>query len=1052
MSTVVPVLDNTLDLPEETRAFLAQLKKSGFIGDIEASHGARIVAATDNSIYQAIPQAILYPRGSQDVRCIVRTANRAEFRSLSFTPRGGGTGTNGQSLTTGLVVDLSRHMNRILEINPQEGWVRVEAGVVKDQLNQALAPHGFFFAPDTSTSNRCTIGGMIATDASGQGSLIYGKTSDHILALKSVLANGEILHSQPISRQQAQQEAQQDTTIGAIYQQVLATCCELRAEIDARFPPLNRFLTGYDLKHAYHSESDCIDLSRLIAGAEGTLALVTEAKLSITPQPNYKVLVNIKYLDFQDALRHAPALVKAQATSVETIDSNVLDLARNDVVWHEVSDLLTDVPPYRMDGINILEFTAHDQAELGEKIKALLNDLKALDPHKSGVIGYQICRDAASIQRIYAMRKKAVGLLGATQGAAKPVAFVEDTAVPPEKLADYIMEFRALLDSYGLHYGMFGHVDAGVLHVRPALNMQDPASEQLVREISDQVVALTAKYGGLMWGEHGKGFRSEYGPEFFGEQLFTELRKIKSAFDPDNRFNPGKICTPVGSERKQHKLVSVDARKRGWYDRQIPIASQALIQGAMDCNGNGLCFNFDAQAPMCPSYRATKDKRYSPKGRASLLREWARQAGEQGYELSQTPAEPSLWQNIRLPSFNPADSDFNHEVRASLDTCLACKACASQCPVKVDIPRQRALFYATYHQRYRRAVRDFLVRDGEQLFSRLAKLPRLGNLISQNVISRGLLKRWFGYQDVPRYSVPALKRQLPQQVISLAELEVAAKSLTQAQIREQYVLIVQDAFTSSFNADLVAAFAQVAVQFGRTPVLLPLLANGKASHVKGFLATFQRQASATAAQLASYAEQYGCAMVGMDAATTLVYRDEYRHEQIPLSDTFHVQTIDEFLMTILKEDAAAVGELTAGTQGVSVSSSENTVTLLPHCTEQTADPRVTQRWQRIFAQVGVVLKTPQVGCCGMAGTFGHESEQQALSQQIYTLSWQTLVEQGDTPIVATGFSCRCQVERFSLPARNTNQGRLDRQTPLKKKLSKQKPMHPVQLLAQLLEN
>lgn len=1030
MSIQIPVLDKKLDLPEETRAFLAQLKKSGFIGDIEAGDAARVVAATDNSIYQAIPQAILYPRGSQDVRCIVRTANRREFNSITFTARGGGTGTNGQSLTTGVIIDLSRHMNKILEINPQEGWVRVEAGVVKDQLNQALAPHGYFFAPDTSTSNRCTIGGMIATDASGQGSLIYGKTSDHILALKSVLANGEMLHSQPLSRNQAEKIATEETTVGQIYRQVLATCQTMKAEIDARFPPLNRFLTGYDLKHAYDEDTDCVDLSRLIAGAEGTLALVTEAKLNITPQPNFKVLVNIKYLDFQDALRHAPALVRAQATSVETIDSNVLDLARNDIVWHQVSDLLTDVPPYRMDGINILEFTAHDQAELGDKVKALLNNLKALDPHASGVIGYQICRDAESIQRIYAMRKKAVGLLGATKGSAKPVAFVEDTVVPPEQLADYILEFRHLLDSYGLHYGMFGHVDAGVLHVRPALDMQDPASEQLVREISDKVVQLTAKYGGLMWGEHGKGFRSEYGPEFFGDELFTELRKIKSAFDPNNRFNPGKICTPLGSERKQQRLVSVDARKRGWYDRQIPLASQALIGGAMDCNGNGLCFNFDAQAAMCPSFRASKDKRYSPKGRASLLREWARQAGEQGYALSNSLAEPSMWQNLRLATESTTKADFNHEVRASLDTCLACKACASQCPVKVDIPRQRALFYATYHQRYRRPWRDFLVRDGEKFFSRFAKTPRLGNLLSQNLFSKKVLAWWFGYQDIPRFSVPKLSRQLPQQVMSLTQFESAAATLTQAQIREQYVLIVQDAFTSCFNADVVAAFAKVLVQLGKTPVLLPLMANGKASHVKGFLATFQYQAGHTAAKLAGYAEQYGCPMVGMDAATTLVFRDEYRHEQIPLSETFSVLTIDEFLATQLSQGNWP--NVSKAHASAYAKASAKSVTLLPHCTEQTADPRVMQRWQQIFAQVGVELNTPAVGCCGMAGTFGHEREQQGLSKQIYALSWQEQVEQHGPQLVASGFSCRCQVERM---------------TAAKGKKGAQKPLHPVQWLA-----
>lgn len=1003
MSAVIPSLDLTLKLPEETRAFLVDLRKAGFIGDIDATESARIVAATDNSIYQLVPQAILYPKGTQDVRCILRTANSERFQSIRFTARGGGTGTNGQSLTEGVVIDLSRHMNRVLEINPQEGWVRVEAGVVKDQLNQALAEHGYFFAPDTSTSNRCTIGGMIATDASGQGSLIYGKTSDHVLGLKSVLASGEVITTQPISVADAQRESEKDSTLGKIYRQALATCVGLRREVEQRFPPLNRFLTGYDLQHTYQPEHEIIDVSRLITGAEGTLALVTEAKLTITPTPKHKVLVNVKYLDFQDALRHAPELVKAQATSVETIDSNVLDLARKDVIWHEVSDLLTDVPPYRMDGINILEFTATDQSELGDKIKALITQLKGLDAHKSGVIGYQICREADSIQRIYAMRKKAVGLLGATAGRAKPVAFVEDTAVPPERLAEYILEFRALLDSYGLHYGMFGHVDAGVLHVRPALDMQDPASETLVREISDQVVALTAKYGGLMWGEHGKGFRSEYGPEFFGEQLFTELRKIKTAFDPRNRFNPGKICTPLGSERKGDALVSVDSRKRGWFDRQIPTASQQLLSGAMDCNGNGLCFNFDTSAPMCPSYRASKEKRFSPKGRASLLREWARRAGQQGFSLRTSIQESSIWQNSRLPKAN--GEDFSDQVRESLDTCLACKACSTQCPVKVDIPRQRAVFYGHYHERYRRPLRDYLIRSSETSIARLARFPRIANLLTQNAVARSLQKTLFAYVDTPKFSVPRLQKQLPKAVLSFTEFRQQAESQLDSEIAERYVFILQDTFTSSFNASVVAAFARMALALNIVPVLLPLQANGKPAHVKGFLQTFQRQAVAAAETLSELSRQYPTSIVGMDAATTLIYRDEYRHEDILGSHDFEVSTIDEWLHKVLQHRQHELSELRREGNDIA--------TLLPHCTEQTALPQVRQRWQQIFESFGVALSSPAVGCCGMAGTFGHETEQQYLSAEIYQLSWKPTLASQHATVLASGFSCRCQVERHS---------------------------------------
>ncbi len=279
----------------------------------------------------------------------------------------------------------------------------------------------------------------------------------------------------------------------------------------------------------------------------------------------------------------------------------------------------------------MVEYAGQDEQEVARAVKALTDSLdEKLKTEQDGIIGYQITNDVASIGRIYNMRKKAVGLLGAVKGSAKPIAFAEDTCVPPENLADFIAEFRILLDGHNLNYGMFGHVDAGVLHVRPALDMCDPNQESLMHQISDEVVALVAKYGGLMWGEHGKGFRSEYGPEFFGDELFNELRRIKSACDPLNKMNPGKICTPLGSE---DELVKVSDVKRGTYDRQIPIEVRDSFSQAMECNGNGLCFNYDTASPMCPSMKVTADRRHSPKGRAGLVREWLRQLSEQGFDV-----------------------------------------------------------------------------------------------------------------------------------------------------------------------------------------------------------------------------------------------------------------------------------------------------------------------------------------------------------------------------------------------------------------------------------
>jgi FAD/FMN-containing dehydrogenase len=323
---MLPALNPNAQLQTHYQDYLDVLANSQFTGQIENSYSSRLAVATDNSIYQQLPQAVVFPKSVDDLVLIGKLSE--QFVEVKFSARGGGTGTNGQSLTSGIVVDVSRFMNQVLEINAQQGWVRVQAGVVKDQLNDALRPYGFFFAPDLSTSNRATIGGMINTDASGQGSLVYGKTSDHVLGLTSVLADGTLLRTYPQEKQQAIEIATQESTEGKITKQILETCLGKRQQILDKFPRLNRFLTGYDLEHTVNDTLTQIDLSRLITGSEGSLAFVAEAKLNVTPFAKCKALVNIKYDSFESALRHAPHMVAANATSVETVDSKVLNLAK----------------------------------------------------------------------------------------------------------------------------------------------------------------------------------------------------------------------------------------------------------------------------------------------------------------------------------------------------------------------------------------------------------------------------------------------------------------------------------------------------------------------------------------------------------------------------------------------------------------------------------------------------------------------------------------------------------------------------------------------------
>jgi FAD/FMN-containing dehydrogenase/Fe-S oxidoreductase len=1000
---MIPQISQAPGLVQLVLNFLQALEQQGFTGDTATSYADRLTMATDNSIYQLLPDAVLFPRSTADVALLARLAAEERFKSLVFTPRGGGTGTNGQALNKGIVVDMSRYMNRIIEINPEQGWVRVEAGVIKDQLNQYLKPYGYFFAPELSTSNRATLGGMINTDASGQGSLVYGKTSDHVMGVRAVLLGGDILDTHPMSAALAEDLGRDESTIGKIYRTVYERCRERRQLIIDKFPKLNRFLTGYDLRHVFNDDLSQFDLTRILTGSEGTLAFITEAKLDITRLPKVRRLVNVKYDSFDSALRNAPFMVEARALSVETVDSKVLNLAREDIVWHSVSELITDVPDKEMLGLNIVEFAGDDLDLIEGQVASLCERLDSLIAQgEGGVIGWQICSELNGIERIYGMRKKAVGLLGNAKGQAKPIPFAEDTCVPPQHLADYITEFRALLDGHQLSYGMFGHVDAGVLHVRPALDMCDPHQEVLMKRISDEVVALTAKYGGLLWGEHGKGFRAEYSPAFFGETLFEELRRIKAAFDPDNRLNPGKICPPLGVD---DPMMQVDAVKRGTFDRQIPIAVRTSWRGAMECNGNGLCFNFDVKSPMCPSMKISSNRIHSPKGRATLTREWLRLLADRGVDPDalekQLPEQRASLRGLIERTRNTwharkGEYDFSHEVKEAMSGCLACKACSTQCPIKIDVPAFRSRFLQLYHTRYLRPARDHLVATVESYAPLMARAPKTFNFFMSQPWVRNLSQKHIGMVDLPMLSTPTLQQQLVGHRSANTTLEQLEKY--SAEQRAKTVLVVQDPFTSYYDAQVVADFVRLVEKLGFEPVVLPFSPNGKAQHIKGFLQKFARTARKTSEFLNRIAK-LGMPMVGVDPALVLCYRDEYKQTLGEERGDFHVQLVHEWLPGVLadRETADVGGEAWY---------------LFGHCTEVTALPAAPNQWAAIFARFGAKLENVSVGCCGMAGTYGHEVKNHASSLGIYELSWhQAMQRLPRQRCLATGYSCRSQVKR-----------------------------------------
>lgn len=1078
---MIPRIANLSKVEGIYKKFLQALAGAGFSGEIEERYSARLLCATDNSVYQRMPQAVVFPKSKQDVVALFKLAANSVYKSVVFAPRGGGTGTNGQSLTSGIVIDMSRHMKGVGKIDALERSVWVEAGVIKDELNEALAPYNLFFSPELSTSSRATIGGMISNDAAGQGSLRYGRTSQHITEVEVVLMDGTLTKFGPMTKDEVVEACQRPGLEGEIYRKVSALLQENAAAVAEHFPKLNRFMTGYDLAHAYDAQTGVLNLARLVCGAEGTLCTVVGAKLDLTLKPVFRALCVIKYENFDSALRHAQVLIDAGAFSVETVDSKVLGLAKKDPVWLNVQDYITDVPGAVIDGVNIVEFNGYEAESERKLMDKLYKDtLKKAKKHESGILGAQIADSPAAIAAVYGMRKKAVGLLGSAAGAKKLVAFTEDTVVPPHNLADYILEFRALMDNLGVEYGMFGHVDTGLMHVRPALDLTTDEDKQKLFKISQGVVELVKKYGGQMWGEHGRGYRSCFGEVFFGD-LYPVARKVKAIFDAQNRLNPGKICVPWGNEQDQ--IVSLDSLMRGDLDRTISLNVRQSFEGALNCNGNGLCFSYSTAALMCPSYRYTHDHVKSPKGYSGLMREWLRLMTERGYDADALEQELNAQSQLgvvrgtlhgikswgqRLFNTLTEHDDFNHEYLAQVDTCVACKSCKTQCPAHVNSAELNSRFLNFYYSRYLRPSTDLLCLNAEKSTPYLAATcPKLANKVLKLAPTQWALNKIFHFVDVPLFSERTLSEQAK-------DLSVPVLSYKEALRRARHfdVIIVTDVFTSSYEVDGLMDLARVVKGLGFKVAFLKPYVNGKLFIIRGARGLFLKYATVQAKRLSDL-EGMGVTLVGFDPALTICYRDEYPTlvpncpsfkvllpeewlEKALVSDTFkqRAERFETALNTLIPLSAPAASSTADNSTAASTSTDTATTAagtaarvgtakgassygdftqdyhLFCHCTEQALVPLSVKTWQNVLAAFHLKLKPVPVACCGMAGLFGHISQHQAESKGVYIQNWQPKLHAREfKQCLITGFSCRSQVER----------------------MEGQKPNHPLHVLAELIE-
>ena len=919
----------------DVQALCAILLSSGFRGEVETERALRAAMSTDNSVYEIKPDLIMAPVDAADVSILRAVLASPQFSALGITARGGGTGTNGQSLNRGIIVDMRRHMNRLLAFNPSEAWADVEPGMVLDDLNEQLRPHGLFFAPETSTSTRCTIGGMVSTDASGKGSRVYGKTSDNILGLDISCPEGLLSSLVPAPQWALPMLLQAE-----------AAARSGRASFIANTPRLNRRYTGYDLERA------CVpgggfEWWRLFMGAEGTLGLITRIRVKLRRIESEKRLLVVGFDSFRNALAAATPLLAVDPTAIEVMDETVQAMATRAGVLSGLPPALQSPADQRL-AYTFIEFNGDDSALLSRRVRQCRQLLKSL----TGAQAVHEAADLAEIRSLWAIRSACVGLLGKVDGAARPVAFVEDCVVPPENLPAFVDEFLAVLSKNGLGFGIYGHVDVGCLHIRPALNIDTDEDRAKLVAVSDAIFELTRVHGGIFWGEHGKGVRGAYLRDWIGAEAYAALQAVKAAFDPQGRFNPGKLVSPLDD------IMGIATTPF----RRFNAPDGDPLTNAFRCNGNAQCLSYVETTPMCPSFKATADVRQSPKGRADILREWhvSRASGT-------------------------VDEDLETAVVKALDSCLGCKACASSCPVQVDIPTMRAAFHVDYYNRHSRPIADRLTLLAER---HSPIILAAAGLLSPFWPVMARLGCWLtGTVDLPR---KLAARPAPGLLLTQEDIEAG-------NLRKGTVILVQDWFTALFDGDVLLDFVAGLRALGYDPRLLAMCPAGKAAQSLGDRQGFAAMGATLVNQLQKAALS-GAPIIGLDPAFVMMLRQDYPAAGLAPPSVLLVQ---EFL----------VGQLEAG-HPFPRAKEVRSVRLLSHCTEVTALPGTSALWTKIFIALGLRLDTPATGCCGMAGLFGHQQRHQSVSRKLFDMSWRDQLS-GEAPVAATGFSCRCQTERLA---------------------------------------
>ncbi|MCI0440862.1 MAG: anaerobic glycerol-3-phosphate dehydrogenase subunit C [Chloroflexi bacterium] len=995
MTTVQGAAADTEALVEELRRLVQ--------GEVKFDKMTRLLYSTDASLYQIEPIGVVLPKSAEDVIAVVETANR---HGVPVLPRGGGTSLAGQTVGRAIVMDFSKHMRSVVEVNAEEGWARVQPGIVLDQLNREIAGTGMLFTPDPSTRNRGNVGGALGNNSCGTHSILWGKTVDNIHEMDVVLSNGDTARFGALDGEALEAKMRLEGLEGDIYRKLFELGEANREEILARYPKILRRVSGYNLDEFVGGSSSAdyadsrrlsgggdppvsplgkggmggraFDMARFVVGSEGTLVTITEAKLRIVKRPKMTAVAVLHFSDLIESMEATVSTLDMDASAVEHIGGIILRQAKGNLNYSRLTDWIKGDP----ESVLAVEFFGESEAELASKMDRLEERMRARG------LGYATRRlmSAQDQAKVWAVRQAGLGLMASAPGEAKALPFVEDTAVDPHHLPEFVRRFDQIVRSHGTTAGYYGHASVGCLHIRPLVNLKtERGVEQLVgiaRDVSD----LVLEFGGSMSGEHGDGLvRSVWNEKMFGSKLYEAFREVKRAFDPKGIMNPGKIVDSppmtdnlrISPAYKTRDLATGFAYREGSYTQAIEM-----------CNGQGECRKLTGT--MCPSYMATRDEEHSTRGRANALRS-------------------------AMSGALPPEEVTGKRLYDVLDLCLECKGCKAECPTGVDMAKLKYEFLDKYHKANGYPLRN-------RVFGNINALSRLGAFFAP--VSNWPLKWGFVREMMERQAGIDRRRELPTFASQTFAQWFKARGGSPSDARDNpqmaqmdstgspqvrqivgtkgKVVVFVDTFTNYNAPELGRAAVKVLEGMGYQVIVPKTVCCGRPMLSKGMMDRARRNARANVDAIYPYVRE-GAKLVGIEPSCILSFKDDYPDffddEKTRLIEA-NTLLVEEFVLHAQRNDGATLD----------FKREPGKVLVHGHC-HQKALVGTRPMLEVLRSIPGCDVTEIQSGCCGMAGSFGMEKEHYDVSMRIgeQTLFPAIRRQEGEFLVVAEGISCRQQI-------------------------------------------